>query len=261
MVCAFGRKLLRLHHRSYTGLIADHLSSRRSSPIPFFIFGIDLTQLVRGVERLNQPLTQIYTHNARGVDKFSVRNGHMSEGIACEMAARLQLAVSLRDQVLHNRPIFNPNHWFSHTALHPSFRTGHWYHRANVCRTGFALLLTAIEIPMLPIETQGLFPEAINGRKFLPTFQSYLENVEKSATRPKMLSKCLEQASPKTEEASCVGGRSFVCEPLFSGVSFGLGKITPALILSPTRLLIRSRFVFSVFSDLALLRGFYRGGN
>lgn len=203
-------KLLRLHYRSYTALIADHLSSRRSSPIPFFIFGVDLTQLVRGVERLNQPLTQVYTHNARGVDKVSVRNGHMSEGIACEMAARLQLAVSLRDQVLHNRPIFNPNHWFAHTALHPSFRTGHWYHRANVCRTGFALLVIAIEIPMQRTETQGLFPEAINGRKFLPTFQSYLENVEKSATRPKMLSKCLEQASPKTEEASCVGGRSFV---------------------------------------------------
>ena len=106
---------------------------------------------------------------------------------------------------------------------------------------------------MLPIETQGLFPEAINGRKFLPTFQSYLENVEKSATRPKMLSKCLEQASPKTEEASCVGGRSFVCEPLFSGVSFGLGKITPALILSPTRLLIRSRFCFQCLQRLGPL--------
>src|SRR5579871_2563170 len=114
---------------------------------------------------------------------------------------------------------------------------------------------------MLRTETQGLFPEAISGRKFLPTFQSYLENVEKSATRPKMLSKCLEQALPKTEEASCVGGRSSFCEPLFSGVSSGLGKITPALILPPTRLLIRSRSCFQCFSDLALLRGFYRGGN
>ena len=73
-----------------------------SSPIPTLVVGMRLTQVIRGVECLYQPLFRVNIYDARGVDKFSVRVVCVSEGVAHKVATWLQLAKTLRAEAFYN---------------------------------------------------------------------------------------------------------------------------------------------------------------